>query len=67
MSMSEMEVESMKSTAKNGKVGTTIPQALEIIGERRMIKLVIGAVEFCMTEMQEHDMELGHIDFVLSQ
>jgi hypothetical protein len=40
---------------------------LEVAGERRIIKLATGAVEFPMTEMQEQARELGHIDLVLSQ
>jgi hypothetical protein len=50
-----------------GEVGPMISQSLAVIGERRLIKLATGAVEFPMTKMQEQARELGHIDLVLSQ
>jgi hypothetical protein len=54
-------------TTNIGEEGPAITQSLAVTGERRIIKLATGGIEFPMIEMQEKFRELGHIDLVLSQ
>jgi hypothetical protein len=55
------------STTRPVEERSEISHTVEVMGERRIVKLTLGVIAFPSTKMQEKVHTLSHFDLVLSQ